>query len=268
MASARRHPKENTGSPTDGDCRVVAVGAMLGDNGYHGSSWQESIASHWVEYWNEYIKPWQYHYAGAVAYDVDTPFTDEQSMSVQKIMNARVCNDANYCPADNKAVIPMLSIVVIVLDKYQPAAPIQKFTPTISTDAPHHVIQEGQPITDKVTVGVKQGDSWPKDEHGNNVSITAKGYCFTGPKDVILKGISPSGGINSDADIQTYLNRVKSAGGVQLGGEVTKTFSSPSNQTVTLDPQKAPANTWGTWVFDSKTSGPAAGSVGGRCALI
>ena len=29
----QRHPKENTGSPNDGDCRVVAVGAMLGDNG-------------------------------------------------------------------------------------------------------------------------------------------------------------------------------------------------------------------------------------------
>ena len=107
-------------------------------------------------------------------------------MSVQRMMEERVCKDANYCPADdNKAVNSQLSIVVIVLDKYQPAQPIQKFTPTISTNAPH-VIQEGQSITDNVTVGVKQGDSWPKDEHGN-VSITAKGYYFTGPKDLILK---------------------------------------------------------------------------------
>ena len=238
-----RHPGEG-----DGDCRVVAVGAMLGDGGYHGNSWQESIASHWVSYWDQYIKPWQYHYAGAVAYDVNTPFTDDPSRSVQSIMNQRVCNNANYCPADNKAVIPELSIVVIVLDKYHPVPPIQKFTPTISTSAPH-VIQEGQSITDNVTVGVKQGDQWPKDEHGNNVSITAKGYYFTGSKDKILTGIPHSGGIDSDADIQHYINQIKSAGGTQLGGEVTKTFNSPGQQTAALDPQKAPANTWGTWVW-------------------
>lgn len=181
----QRHPGEG-----DGDCRVVAVGAMLGDGGYYGDSWQANKAAEWVNVWDQYIKPWQYHYAGAVAYDVNTPFNDDPGRSVQSIMNERVCGNAGYCPADNNAVIDKLSIVVIVLDKYQPASPIQKFTPTISTDSGHnghHVIQEGQSITDKVTVGVKQGDSWPKDEHGNNVSITAKGYYFTGPKEVILK---------------------------------------------------------------------------------
>lgn len=202
-----RHPGEG-----DGDCRVVAVGAMLGDHTYHGSSWEESKASHWVSLWNDYIKPRSFKYAGTVTYGVDTPFYDEPSMSVQGIMNARVCKDANYCPADdNKAIIDRLSIVVIVLDKYQPAAPIQKFTPTISTSAPH-VIQEGQSITDNVTVDAKQGDTWPKDEHGNNVSITAKGYYFIGPKDDILKGVSPSGGINSDADIASHPGRVGSGG--------------------------------------------------------
>lgn len=177
----QRHPGEG-----DGDCRVVAVGAMLGDHKYHGSSWEESKASHWVSLWNDYIKPQKFNYAGTRGYYVDTAFEDDPGRSVQGIMNERVCGNAASCPADNKAVIDKLSIVVIVLDKYQPAPPIQKFTPTISTSAPH-VIQEGQSITDKVTVGVKQGDTWPKDEHGNNVSITAKGYYFTGPKDVILK---------------------------------------------------------------------------------
>lgn len=256
-----RHPGEG-----DGDCRVVAVGAMLGDHAYHGSSWEESKASHWVTIWDQYIKPATFKYAGTREYKVDTTFEDEPSMSVQGIMNERVCGNAGDCPADNKRIIDKLSIVVIVLDKYQPAAPIQKFTPTISTSAPH-VIQEGQSITDNVTVGVKQGDQWPKDEHGNNVSITAKGYYFTGPKDKILTGIPHSGGINSDADIQYYLNQIKSAGGTQLGDPVTLTFNGIGNQTATLD-RKAPANTWGTWVFDGKTSGPVAGSVGGRCALI
>ena len=176
----QRHPGEG-----DGDCRVVAVGAMLGDGGYWGDSWQKDKASHWVTVWDQYIKPLSFLYAGTVRYGVDTKFNDDPSRSVQSIMNERVCGNAGYCPADNNAVIDKLSIVVIVLDKYQPAAPIQKFTPTISTKAPH-VIQEGQSITDNVTVGVKQGDQWPKDEHGN-VSITAKGYYFIGSRDVILK---------------------------------------------------------------------------------
>lgn len=237
----QRHPGEG-----DGDCRVVAVGAMLGDHTYHGSSWEESKASHWVSLWNDYIKPQRFNYAGTRGYYVDTAFEDEPGMSVQSIMNQRVCNNAASCPADNKAVIDKLSIVVIVLDKYQPAQPIQKFTPTISTSAPH-VIQEGQSITDNVTVGVKPGDSWPKDEHGN-VSITAKGYYFTGSKDLILNQRQYTGD-KTDAAFQAYLNQIRNAGGVQLGGEVTKTFNSPGQQTVSLDPQKAPANTWGTWVW-------------------
>lgn len=93
----QRHPGEG-----DGDCRVVAVGAMLGDGGYWGDSWQEDIASHWVTYWDQYIKPQAFFYAGTVKYDVNTPFTDESSMSVQGIMNERVCGNAGYCPADNK----------------------------------------------------------------------------------------------------------------------------------------------------------------------
>lgn len=141
-----------------------------------------------------------------------------------------------------------LAICVAVNESQPPMA----FTPTISTNAPH-VIQEGQPITDNVTVGVKQGDQWPKDEHGNNVSITAKGYYFTGSKDAILKSI-PYNGDPTDADIQTYLNQIKAAGGALLGTK-TETFTGPGQHTVTLD-QKAPANTWGTWVFDSGTSGP------------
>ena len=136
--------------------------------------------------------------------------------------------------------------MVIVLDKYQPAPP--SFTPTISTNAPH-VIQEGQPITDNVTVGVKSGDHWI-----DGTSVTARGYYFTGSKDAILRNL-PYTGDPTDAGINNYLNQIRSAGGVQLGGPVLKTFTGPGQQTVSLG-QKAPANTWGTWVFDSKTSGP------------
>lgn len=243
----QRHPGEG-----DGDCRVVAVGAMYSDSGYWGASFDNNNyaelenKNQWQYVWDKYIKPNPYYYAGSRPYDVTTPFNDDPNNSVQKIMwdktfdgqckvNPAWGNDV--CNLGGAAVNK--SIVVIVLDKYQPAPP--SFTPTISTNAPH-VIQEGQPITDNVTVGVKSGDHWI-----NGTSVTAKGYYFTGSKDAILKGIPHSGGINSDADIQNYLNRVRSAGGVQLGTK-TETFTGPGQHTVTLD-QRAPANTWGTWVW-------------------
>ena len=99
---------------------------------------------------------------------------------MQKIMARDTYDDINKWN-DPIVHIPNVekSIVVIVLDKYQPAPP--SFTPTISTNAPH-VIQEGQPITDNVTVGVKSGDHWI-----DGTSVTARGYYFTGSKDVILK---------------------------------------------------------------------------------
>ena len=95
------------------------------------------------------------------------------------------------------------SVVCIAVNETEPP---MAFTPTISTEAPH-IIQEGQPITDRVTVGVKSGDHWI-----NGTSVTAKGYYFTGSKDAIIRGISPNDGINSDADIASYPGRVRSGG--------------------------------------------------------
>lgn len=95
-----------------------------------------------------------------------------------------------------------LAICVAVNESQPPMA----FTPTISTEAPH-IIQEGQPITDKVTVGVKSGDHWI-----DGTSVTAKGYYFTGSKDAILKNI-PYNGDPTDAGINNYLNQIRSAGG-------------------------------------------------------
>ncbi|MFR0569743.1 hypothetical protein ACLUXI_08100 [Bifidobacterium apri] len=246
-----RHPGQD-----DGDCRVVAVGAMLatGSMVYYGTSFDNEKhadlggKNQWQAAWDNFIKNTEYNYAGTQPYKVTDNFKDEPNLSVQKIMARDTYNDINKW---NDPIVDVTnvnkSVVVIVLDKYQPAQPIVKFTPTISTKAPH-VIQEGQSITDNVTVGVKQGDQWPKDEHGNNVSITAKGYYFTGPKDLILNQRQYTGD-KTDAAFQAYLDNVRKAGGVQLGDVVTKTFNSPGQQTVSLDPQKAPANTWGTWVW-------------------
>lgn len=97
----------------------------------------------------------------------------------------------------------MNQAICVAVNESQPP---MGFTPTISTNAPH-VIQEGQPITDNVTVGVKSGDHWI-----DGTSVTARGYYFTGSKDAIIRGISPNGGINSDADIASYPGRVRSGG--------------------------------------------------------
>jgi|GEM_PF-4786998 len=94
------------------------------------------------------------------------------------------------------------AICVAVNESQPPMA----FTPTIRTEAPH-IIQEGQPITDRVTVGVKSGDRWT-----NGTSVTAKGYYFTGSKDAILRNL-PYNGDPTDAGINNYLNQIRSAGG-------------------------------------------------------
>lgn len=177
----RRHPGEG-----DGDCRVVAVGAAYSNSGYWGAATDDQNydslggKNKWQAVWDAAVKPNTYLYAGTQSYNVNYAFNDDPNMSVQKIMARDTYNDINKW---NDPIVHITnvnkSIVVIVLDKYQPAPP--SFTPTISTEAPH-IIQEGQPITDRVTVGVKSGDHWI-----DGTSVTAKGYYFTGSKDVILK---------------------------------------------------------------------------------
>ena len=95
------------------------------------------------------------------------------------------------------------SVVCIAVNETEPP---MAFTPTISTEAPH-IIQEGQPITDKVTVGVKSGDQWI-----DGTSVTARGYYFTGSKDAIIRNL-PYEGDPTDAGINNYLNQIRSAGG-------------------------------------------------------
>lgn len=208
----RRHPGEG-----DGDCRVVAVGAMYSDSGYWGAAIDNGNyaelgnKNQWQYVWDKYIKPTKYNYAGSRDYYVTTAFNDDSNNSVQKIMWDKTFDGqckvnpawgSDVCNLGGAAVNK--SIVVIVLDKYQPAPP--SFTPTISTEAPH-IIQEGQPITDRVTVGVKSGDRWT-----NGTSVTAKGYYFTGSKDAILRNL-PYEGDPTDDGINNYLNQIRSAGG-------------------------------------------------------
>lgn len=133
------------------------------------------------------------------------------------------------------------AICVAVNESQPPMA----FTPTISTEAPH-IIQEGQPITDKVTVGVKSGDQW-----SNGTSVTAKGYYFTGSKDAIIRNL-PYEGDPTDAGINNYLNQIRSAGGeypwvAGIGGTV-RAYRAGS----------------GPWARDGDTNASRAGRRGGR----
>lgn len=190
---------------------------MYSDSGYWGAAFDNNNyaglenKNQWQYVWDKYIKNTKFNYAGSRGYYVTSPFYDDSNNSVQKIMWDKTFDGqckvnpawgSDVCNLGGAAVNK--SIVVIVLDKYHPAPP--SFTPTISTEAPH-IIQEGQPITDRVTVGVKSGDQW-----SNGTSVTAKGYYFTGSKDAILRNL-PYNGDPTDAGINNYLNQIRSAGG-------------------------------------------------------
>ena len=180
-------------------CRVVGVGVIGSSSkqyGYPGG------ASHsiWMNYWNSAIAGANhansYNNGGGYDYRTNTPFPKDPSLTIDKIADT-------YAP-DWVNGVSTGTIVVIALSRYEPAP--ASFTPTISTEAPH-VIQEGQPITDRVTVGVKSGDRWI-----DGTSVTAKGYYFTGSKDAIIRNL-PYTGDPTDAGINNYLNQIRSAGG-------------------------------------------------------
>ena len=111
----RRHPGEG-----DGDCRVVAVGAVATEGvSYNGTGQYDK--SVWYDNWNKYVAPNEYQYAGSQHYHTGDGFSDDPSNSVDKLMQRNV--EATAQP----------SIVVIVLDKYQPAPP--NYTLSVATKA-------------------------------------------------------------------------------------------------------------------------------------
>ena len=130
----QHHPGEG-----DGDCRVVAVGAVAG-NGKTTSVWDGSghySKSVWKQHWNDYIAPYTFNYAGSQPYRTSDSFNDDPSMSVDKLMENYISDTA--------------SIVVIVLDKYQPAPP--NYDLTVSTQAGGVFTQAGATanVSDAIT---------------------------------------------------------------------------------------------------------------------
>ena len=132
-----RHPNDG-----NGDCRVVAVGAVPTVSGssavYDGTGWYGK--EEWFSNWNTYVAPIKNVYAGIQDYYTSTPFTDDPSNSVDTIMKRNV--EATSQP----------SLVIIVLDKYQPAPP--NYTLSGSTKATSGVTVAGQTtaVHDRLTL--------------------------------------------------------------------------------------------------------------------
>lgn len=102
-----RHPGEG-----DGECRVVAVGAAI----VNGKSYTDDNAwtglTEWQHGWDTLVKPYTYYYAGQYNYQTSTPFWDDPGRSVDSIANSLM-------PHNNE----MRGLIIIVLDKYEPAPP-------------------------------------------------------------------------------------------------------------------------------------------------
>ena len=160
-------------------------GAMWGDNATHWKSLFEQRWSQALAQPNGGIKNNLRDWTDG---DVAKFARGEFDKGMDEMAAAGTVNNQAICVAVNESQPPMA------------------FTPTISTEAPH-IIQEGQPITDRVTVGVKSGDHWI-----DGTSVTAKGYYFTGSKDAIIRNL-PYTGDPTDAGINGYLNQIRSAGG-------------------------------------------------------
>lgn len=166
--------------------RVVGLAAPFMNSNWYGTNrdnWWDLFTKHW-----DAVKPVIKNYLGDWT-DAEIEKFGRQLFSEQHDrMTPGSTTNSVVCIAVNETEPPMA------------------FTPTISTEAPH-IIQEGQPITDRVTVGVKSGDHWI-----DGTSVTAKGYYFTGSKDVIIRNL-PYNGDPTDAGINNYLNQIRSAGG-------------------------------------------------------
>lgn len=160
-------------------------GAMWGDNATH---WKSLFEQRWSQALAQPNGGVKFFLNGWTDSDVAKFARGEFDKGMAEMAAAGTVNNQAICVAVNESQPPMA------------------FTPTISTEAPH-IIQEGQPITDRVTVGVKSGDHWI-----DGTSVTAKGYYFTGSKDAIIRNL-PYAGDPTDAGINNYLNQIRSAGG-------------------------------------------------------
>lgn len=165
----QRHPNE----AGQANCRVVAVGAVAGSQAQGTNGWNGSgivARSTWIDNWNKYVAPVRYNYAGTRPYYTSTPFDDNPSDSVNKIMERNVHDDT--------------SIAVIVLDKYQPAPPVVDYDLTITTNvnAPQD-LKTGSTgkVSDTIHASQSRGDA---QQVNANVIMHYDGNKYTAAKNV------------------------------------------------------------------------------------
>lgn len=165
----QRHPSE----AGQANCRVVAVGAVAGSQAQGTNGWNGSgivARQTWIDNWNKYVAPVHYFYNGTVGYYTNTPFTDNPSDSVNKIMERNVHPDT--------------SIAIIVLDKYQPAPPVVDYDLTVTTNvnAPQD-LKTGSTgkVSDTIHASQSRGDA---QQVNANVIMHYDGNKYVGAKNV------------------------------------------------------------------------------------
>lgn len=165
----QRHPNE----AGQANCRVVAVGAVAGSQAQGTNGWNGSgivARSTWIDNWNKYVAPVRYNYAGTRPYYTSTPFDDNPSDSVNKIMERNVHDDT--------------SIAIIVLDKYQPAPPVVDYDLTVTTNvnAPQD-LKTGSTgkVSDTIHASQSRGDA---QQVNANVIMHYDGNRYVGAKNV------------------------------------------------------------------------------------
>ncbi|RYQ46656.1 phage tail protein [Bifidobacterium pseudolongum subsp. globosum] len=165
----QRHPSE----AGQANCRVVGVGAVAGSQAQGTNGWNGSgvvARSTWIDNWNKYVAPVRYNYAGTRPYYTSTPFDDNPSDSVNKIMERNVHDDT--------------SIAIIVLDKYQPAPPVVDYDLTVTTNvnAPQD-LKTGSTgkVSDTIHASQSRGDA---QQVNANVIMHYDGNKYVGAKNV------------------------------------------------------------------------------------
>ena len=165
----QRHPSE----AGQANCRVVAVGAVAGSQEQGTNGWNGSgivARQTWIDNWNKYVAPVEYNYAGVTKYHTSTPFWDNPSDSVNKIMERNVHPDT--------------SIAIIVLDKYQPAPPVVDYDLTVTTNvnAPQD-LKTGSTgkVSDTIHASQSRGDA---QQVNANVIMHYDGNKYVGAKNV------------------------------------------------------------------------------------
>ena len=154
----------------------------------------------WKDNWYKYVAPNTYNYAGSQSYHTGDGFSDDPSNSVDKIMESHVDSTR--------------SIVVIVLDKYQPAPP--DYTLSVATKASGTTTKAGDTQNVDTVTTSRNGSSISENVTGTSTlrwtgvdgtthntwngdtEVTAEGYYYASEDETILQPVARKDGETVD----------------------------------------------------------------------